>query len=250
MTKNPYRPKKSLGQNFLINGKVSERIVSCLDIKDKNIIEIGPGHGALTELILAQNPAKLVCIEKDTSLIDMLSSKFPKAEIKNEDALNINISNIFEKCSIIGNLPYNIGTTLVLNWMTDIDDINEIVVMLQKEVVDRICAKPRTKDYGRVSVLIQSLCNVEKCFDVSPGNFFPAPNVVSSVVKITPKQNRIDKETYDKLDQFCTLGFMHRRKVLTKIASPELKSYIETKFGRNIRIEELSVNEIIDCSIY
>ena len=246
--------KKSLGQNFLTNNDIAEKICNSVEIAGKNIIEIGPGQGFLTKHIIAHKPKKLILVEKDTRMIEILSNLLPKNDktelsILNEDALKFSVSCLGEKSTIIANLPYNIGTTVVINWLEDLDFIDNIVVMLQKEVVDRICAKPKTKDYGRISVLIQSMCDVEFLFNVGKENFEPQPKVMSAVVKITPKQKRLDKKTFEKLDILCHVAFSQRRKKLINV----LKNHIKTKniilpdfITENARAEELSVENFIE----
>lgn len=246
--------KKSLGQNFLTNNDIAEKICNSVEITGKNIIEIGPGQGFLTKHIISNEPKKLVLVEKDTRMIEILSNLLTKnsktkLSILNEDALKFGISSLGEKNTIIANLPYNIGTTLVVNWLEYLDFIDNIVVMLQKEVVDRICAKPKTKDYGRISVLIQSMCDVEFLFNVGKENFEPQPKVMSAVVKITPKQEHPDKKTFEKLDALCHVTFSQRRKKLVNV----LKNHIKTKniilpdfITENARAEELSVENFIE----
>ena len=165
-----------------------------------------------------------------------------------------NYHNLTKKLTIISNLPYNIGTTLVMNWIEQTDEIEEIVVMLQKEVVDRCCAKQSTKDYGKISVLTQSVCNTKKLFDVSQKCFIPMPKVISSVIKITPKENKISKEEYQKLNSFCKVAFSQRRKKLIKILknSKEYKHIIPDNniIINNNRADEISIENYLKLLKY
>ena len=178
---------------------------------------------------------------------------YKNVEIINGDALQFDIAGLKkqygEKITIIANLPYNIGTTLVVNWMEKVENINEIVVMLQKEVVDRICAKTNTKDYGRVSVLVQSLCDVNCVANVPPACFDPQPKVMSAVVKISPKSpaKMPTKEQYSKLDDFCKIAFSQRRKKLSNVLkNSKYKTMLLPDFiDENARAEDLSVDDYI-----
>lgn len=254
------KAKKSLGQNFLHDFSVVENICKSVEIKDKIIVEIGSGTGFLTREILKNEPKKLVLIEKDTHLFKLLQKTFDreiesgKVEVKNDDALRINVSELAnaegKKITIIANLPYNIGTTLVINWLECLDCIENIVVMLQKEVVDRICAIPKTKDYGRISVLAQSLCDVKKLFDVKPECFNPRPKVTSSVVKITPKEknSRPNADVVKELNRICKVAFSQRRKKLSNVFK---NTEFVGKFSNDIlekRAEELSVEEYLQLA--
>ena len=149
-----FKHKKNLGQNFLINKKILQKISSLKDFKNQEIVEVGPGKGYLTEFIIKKKPSKLILIEKDKTLNTILSNliKNKDTEIKLiiEDALKISINKLSKKKIIlIGNLPYNIATTLILNWLKYINSFKSIIVMVQKEVASRLSAKKKTKHYGR-----------------------------------------------------------------------------------------------------
>lgn len=267
--------KKSLGQNFLINETVVKNICKNAIINDRVILEVGAGTGCLTREIIKNNPKYLIIIEKDSRMINILNKLCEKLNFKdktmiiNDDALHFslveilqmyqdnnkdNYHNLTKKLTIISNLPYNIGTTLVMNWIGQTDEIEEIVVMLQKEVVDRFCAKQSTKDYGKISVLTQSVCNTKKLFDVSQKCFIPMPKVISSVIKITPKENKISKEEYQKLNSFCKVAFSQRRKKLIKILknSKEYKHIIPDNniIINNNRADEISIENYLKLLKY
>ncbi len=218
----------SLGQNFLIDEHLLDKIVkSAFPINESScIIEIGPGPCGLTRSIIKHCNNELICIEKDLNF-KQLHDNILKNTNKNikfiyEDALKINLNNLTNKTiTIIANLPYNIGTALLTKWLLEnISKIDNIVVMLQEEVIDRICAVLNTKQYGKISVLSQLLCNIEKLFTVSNKAFIPSPKVTSAVVKLTPKH--ISLENLDKLVELLDACFLYRRKM---IYSTLIKSY-------------------------
>lgn len=187
-------PKKNLGQNFLLDQNITDKIVKASSMKSgDNILEIGPGPGGLTRSILALNPTKLTAIEQDSRCIKILEELkliYPQLTIVNGDALKIYEQDLVPaKTRIIANLPYNIGTVLLLKWLDNINYWSSLTLMFQKEVVERIVAEPCTKDYGRLSVISQILCDLEWHFDLKPEAFFPPPKVTSSVITLKPKNS-------------------------------------------------------------
>jgi len=250
-----FKHKKSLGQNFLINKKILKRIISLKNFKNQEVVEVGPGKGYLTEFIIKKKPSKLILIEKDreleTVLSDLIKNKGVKIKLIIEDALKISINKLSkEKIILIGNLPYNIATTLILNWLQYINSFKSILVMVQKEVASRLSAEEKTKHYGRTSVLIQVVADVKVKFDVEPENFFPKPKVLSSVIEIIPKEKI--KFDYNKLDKLLKLSFMHKRKTLKNNLS-KISSNIEEKIYKcgidpALRPEEISPNQFIKLS--
>ena len=250
-----FKHKKSLGQNFLINKTILKKISSLKDFKNQEVVEVGPGKGYLTEFLIKKKPSKLILIEKDrqleTVLTNLIKNKSIKIKLIIEDALKISINKLSKnKIVLIGNLPYNIATTLILNWLRYIHSFESIVVMVQKEVASRLSAKEKTKHYGRTSVLVQVVADVKIKFDVAPENFFPKPKVHSSVIEIIPKEKI--KFNYKKLDKLLKLSFMHKRKTLKNNLS-KISSNIEEKIfkcGINpaLRPEEISPNQFIKLS--
>jgi 16S rRNA (adenine1518-N6/adenine1519-N6)-dimethyltransferase len=184
-------------------------------------------------------------------LTNLIKNKSIKIKLIIEDALKISINKLSKnKIVLIGNLPYNVATTLILNWLRYIHSFESIVVMVQKEVASRLSAKEKTKHYGRTSVLAQVVADVKIKFDVAPENFFPKPKVHSSVIEIIPKEKI--KFNYKKLDKFLKLSFMHKRKTLKNNLS-KISSNIEEKIykcGVNpaLRPEEISPNQFIKLS--
>ena len=188
------RAKKSLGQNFLIDREVLEKITNVVQIKDKTILEVGPGTGNLTSFILKKNPKKMFVIEKDDDLAINLSETFKdQLTIINDDILQVDENLIFKnKVTVFGNLPYNISTEILSKWITQTKDefwFNNLILMFQKEVADRIIAKFNTSDYGRLSILSNWKLNVEKICDVKPESFSPRPKIDSSLLFFSPKKN-------------------------------------------------------------
>ena len=209
--------KKSLGQHFLINKAIQKKIVSIKKITDKFVIEIGPGKGALTKLILANSPKKLIVIEKDgslTSYLNKFKDKYSKNfTLINSDVLNINFEKFnHNKILIIANLPYNIATTLIIKMIKNFHYIENMILMVQKEVADRLAAEVSSSSYGRISILLQLHAYVKKEFEVSADNFYPQPKVNSAVIQIKPKKNV--NLIYEKIDKILRVSFQQRRKTI------------------------------------
>jgi len=187
-------PKKSLGQNFLIDRNILEKIVNVTPIKNKTILEIGPGTGNLTSFILKKNPKKVFVVEKDNDLAKNLEKNFEdQLSVINDDILNVNenlLSN--EKLTVFGNLPYNISSEILSRWITNLKDnfwFEHLVLMVQKEVADRIIAKFNTAAYGRLSILSNWKLNIKKICDIKSESFYPRPKIDSSLLYFTPKVN-------------------------------------------------------------
>ena len=247
--------KKSLGQNFLFDHKITDKIaISSGEIADKNILEIGPGPAGLTISILKKDPKKLIVIEQDQRVIPLLEEikkSYPNLEIIYGDALKIDAKNLFngEKFKIIANLPYNIGTVLVFGWLENLDKIDSITILLQKEVVQRIVATPGSKKYGRLSVMINFLCHTKSLFDVSAGSFVPAPKITSSLVQITPRLKSISDIDFKILSKVCEVAFNQRRKMLRsslKALNVDVEILLDkakidgTKRAEQLRLEEFA----------
>ena len=247
--------KKSLGQHFLVNKSILKKIVSIKDIRDKIIFEIGPGQGALTKEILQNKPKKLILIEKDRNLrsnLLKLEEKFKDTvSYIYDDILNINLKDFnYNKIQIISNLPYNIASTLIIRLINDFDIVDSMVLMVQKEVAERLSAKVSTPYYSRLSVLIQLHAFVEKVFEVEPHNFTPKPKVKSTVIKITPYRKK--KKNYDELDRILKISFRQRRKTIKN----NLKTFyidVEKKIFKcgidpNSRPQDLKPNDFVKLS--
>jgi len=216
------KAKKSLGQNFLIDQNIINKIISVVDIENKNVLEIGPGTGNLTLEIVKKNPKKVILIEKDNVLAKNLTNRFNNnIEIINKDVLKINENDLCDQSLIVfGNLPYNISTEILSKWILNLD-INKVwfsylVLMFQKEVADRIISKFNTKHYGRLSILANWRLNIKKIFDIKPNSFQPKPKVESTVLFFEPKKNFFKFENPRNLEKITRVFFMHRRKMIKK----------------------------------
>jgi len=215
------RAKKSLGQNFLIDKNILEKIVNVTDIKDKNILEIGPGTGNLTSQILNKNPKNFFVIEKDDKLAINLKNKFDnKLIIINDDVLKIDETNLFkDKLIVFSNLPYNISTEIISKWIINLGNnfwFESLVLMFQKEVANRIIAKFNTSNYGRLSILCNWKLNIKKICDIKPESFSPKPKVNSSLLFFYPKKNFIKIGDPNNLEKITRIFFNQRRKMLKK----------------------------------
>ena len=215
------KAKKSLGQNFLIDREVLDQIVSTCDITNKEILEIGPGTGNLTTYILKKNPKKVYVVEKDDELATLLEEKFDK-EIKiiNDDILKINEDEISEqKLTVFGNLPYNISTQILSKWIFNVDKnfwFENLVLMFQKEVADRIIAEFNNSNYGRLSILTNWKLNVKKIIDIKPQSFSPRPKIDSSLLLFTPKKKFFKLKNAKNLEMITRVFFSQRRKMLKR----------------------------------
>ena len=216
------KAKKSLGQNFLTDQNVIDKIVNLISIKDKSILEIGPGTGNLTKYIIRKKPKKILLIEKDRRLIEFLNKDLnPIIKIINQDILKIDENELDnDVLTVFGNLPYNISTEILCKWILNMNNkkfwFDYLVLMFQKEVADRIVANFNTKCYGRLSILTNWKLKVEKIFDVKPSSFFPKPKIDSSVLLFQPKLNFFSLKSAKNLEKLTRIFFMHRRKMLKK----------------------------------
>ena len=245
------KAKKSLGQNFLIDKKILEKIIDTAAIEDKTILEVGPGTGNLTSYILKKNPKKLFVIEKDNELANKLEIKFNnKLTIINEDILKINESQLFDnKVTVFGNLPYNISTEILSKWIINLKDnfwFDCLVLMFQKEVADRIIAKSNTSKYGRLSILSNWKLNIKKICDIKPEAFSPRPRVESSLLFFYPKKNFIKINNPLLLEKVTRIFFNQRRKMLKKpfnqLFNGDQRVLNKLKINLNLRPQNLSLN--------
>ena len=217
------KAKKSLGQNFLIDKNVLEKIVSLIKIENKSILEVGPGTGNLTSCILKNNPKKLIVVEKDIYLTSLLKKKFgTNVVIINEDILKIEENKLHEdKLIVFGNLPYNISTEILAKWVLNLDNKNfwfdSLILMFQKEVADRIISKFNSSKYGRLTILANWRLDIVKICDIKAGSFSPRPKINSSLLFFKPKKNFYKLQNSKNLEKITRVFFNQRRK---KIKTP------------------------------
>ena len=237
------RPKKSLGQNFLIDRTVLELIVDTVEIANKEVLEIGPGSGNLTTFILKKNPKKVYTIEKDDELALLLEDKFNnEITIINDDILKISEDKISsEKLTVFGNLPYNISTEILSKWITNLDKkiwFESLVLMFQKEVAERIIAEPNTSKYGRLSILSNWKLNIKKIIDIKPQSFSPRPKIDSTLLLFTPKEKIFKIKNAKNLEMITRVFFSQRRKMLKKPFNQIFKNpeEISKKFDINLNL--------------
>ena len=240
--------KKSLGQNFLNNEKVLERIVSLVN-SDKQILEIGPGSGALTKHLVKKG--KVTAIEIDTRLKEYLD-KIDNLEVIYADIMKVNLNDILTKDTIVvANIPYYITTPIITKLM-DKGKVSEMVLMVQKEVAERISAKSHTKNYGYFTVLVQSRFDVSLEFVVGKENFIPVPKVDSAVIKLV-RNEKIDSSLREKFDKLIKDAFAMKRKNLrNNLKNCDLKKIEEVlnKYNLNLqaRAEEIPISVFIEIS--
>jgi 16S rRNA (adenine1518-N6/adenine1519-N6)-dimethyltransferase len=215
------RAKKSLGQNFLIDRNIIDKITNIVTIEGNEVLEVGPGTGNLTKEILKNNPSKMYLVEKDTFLAENLKEIIDeRVKIFNEDILKFD-ENLLSKNKIIvfGNLPYNISTEILSTWITKLKNdywFSDLILMFQKEVADRIIAQFNTSAYGRLSILANWRLNINKICDISPESFSPRPKIQSTLIHFTPKKNFAKIKDPLNLEKITRIFFSHRRKMLKK----------------------------------
>ena len=244
-----FKFKKSLGQNFLFDTNITDKIVKYSLPLSNTVIEIGPGAGTLTKSILKLNVNKIILIEKDQSLVKLLENlkeKYDSIEIYNKDALSLPIWKLGNGTrEVIANLPYNISTKILTNLLRNSRNFSKLTMMFQKEVANRIIANPGSKNYSRLSVISQLNTSAKILFDIPDTAFFPKPKVQSSVVQFTPYKNKIYNFNFQNMEQLTRLVFSKRRKMLRTIFKKEGgASFLNSiSIDPNIRPENLSLEE-------
>ncbi len=217
--------KKVFGQHFLNDSSVLHRIIAlCGGLEQTHVVEVGPGPATLTQALLASDAASITGIEIDARFYPHLETVATESggrfRLMQQDALEVDLTKaVVNPCAIVSNLPYNVGTALLLRWLETVhatgnQAISMMVLMFQKEVADRVAAVPGTKDYGRLSVLSQWLCDVQEGFDIPPESFTPPPKVTSSVVRLIPHARPIYDVRKVALEKVLAAGFNQRRKML------------------------------------
>ena len=243
------KAKKSLGQNFLIDKNILEKITNTTHISNKTVLEIGPGTGNLTSYILKKNPKKMFVIEKDNELASNLNNQFnKKINIINDDVLKIDETKLFkDKVIVFGNLPYNISTEILSKWIINLKNdfwFECLILMFQKEVANRIIAEFNTSNYGRLSIICNWKLNIEKICDIKPESFSPRPKVNSSLLLFYPKKSFIKIEDPNNLEKITRIFFNQRRKMLKKpfnqVFNGNLKILDKLNINLNLRPQNLN----------
>ncbi len=257
-SKHGIRPLKKYGQNFIFDATLCDKIVGLAGVNiSSNVLEIGPGPAGLTRSILKAGPKSLSVIETDSRCLPLLheiKENYSSLRIIHNDALKIKLSDITKdlisgnnKLDIISNLPYNIGTKLLISWLYQITCVNSMVLMLQKEVVDRIISKEGCKTYGRLSIICQLMFDVEKCFDVSPKAFYPEPKIWSSIVRLIPKKQSPGIKTLARIEKITMEAFSSRRKMIKSSlqkTSSDIDNILNSlEIDPSLRAENLSPND-------
>ena len=245
--------RKSLGQNFLLDFNLIGKIARAVgNTGEGTVIEVGPGPGGLTRSLLWHGANHVIVIEKDYRAIPILkeiAEKYPgKLEILHKDALDVDIEKLGQKPRrIVANLPYNVATPLLIGWLEKANAFSEMVLMLQKEVVERLIAPPRTKAYGRLSVLAQQAAKTQRLFDVNPRAFVPIPKVTSAIISLKPYNTSPFPCESKNLQRVTEAAFGQRRKMLRQSlrkiwSETELSDLLEElKISPTARAEELSI---------
>ena len=260
------KPKKSLGQNFLWDRNIAKKIIEALKPQDDDVIlEIGPGRGVLTEFLMDSRVSFYIGIEIDRNLVELLESKIKEKSLGNflilhQDFLDFSIEEFeqirYKKIKVLGNIPYHLTSSILFKILDNREYITTCVLMLQKEVAERIVSPPASKNYGILSVLLQLFADVNHLFDVSPNCFVPKPKVESSVIKISPKRNLFYEDKYEFLKKVVKKAFNQRRKKLlnslfkhfeiepSDLKKPEISALV------NLRAEQLEPIQFVAICDY
>lgn len=241
--------RKSLGQHFLLDGNLTDRIARAAgSLEGKHVVEVGPGPGGLTRAILAHEPSSLHVIERDARCIDAMHQLAATTDIPmtivETDALEFELGTLPDRpVTLISNLPYNIGTALLIKWLSSLSDIERMILMFQKEVADRIVAEPRSSGFGRLAVITQWLCDARPLFNVDRRAFTPPPKVESSVIKLVPRAQTLAEADMRNLEKVTQAAFGQRRKMLRSSLKqiglkPGDAGIDETKRAEELTIEE------------
>ncbi len=244
-------PNKSWGQNFIFDLNLTRKIARAANLSsNETIFEIGPGPGALTRALFMEGAEKIIAIEKDKRAITALSELVDicngKLELVSDDALKVPINKMgILPRRVVANLPYNIATQLLLNWLVTPDAFKAITVMVQKEVAMRICAKPGSPNYGRLSIIMQWLACTKMLFDIPASAFHPKPKVTSTLLEIIPRAQPLFPAKRQILEKITAQAFGQRRKMLRsslkKVGGDDL--LLATNIDPTLRPENLSIED-------
>ncbi len=270
MKKYNIRANKSLGQNFLINEKVIDKIISGADVKDEDlIIEIGPGLGTLTNYLL-KKAGKVICIELDKKMINILQDRFKlynNFQLLNEDILKVDLKNIIKKekeniniknVKVVANLPYYITTPIIMKLLEEQLDLENITVMIQKEVADRLVAIPGEKNTGAITYSVYYYSEAKEIFEVPSDSFIPEPEVTSQVIKLKIRNDKpVQIDNKEIMFRIIKCAFMQRRKTLLngltntnvfKNKEEGIQVLKKLELDENVRAENLSLQNFADIT--
>jgi 16S rRNA (adenine1518-N6/adenine1519-N6)-dimethyltransferase len=252
--------KKALGQNFLLDANITDKIMRLSlnaqgleTLSGETVIEIGPGPGGLTQAVLRQKPQKMIAIEMDSRCLQILAeikSCYPQLEIINGDALKFDYATVAQvrKPHIVSNLPYNISVVLLTGWLKQMSCFQSLTLMFQKEVAERITADCGSKSYGRLSVIARLQCEVVKLFDLPPTCFVPAPKIWSTVLLFKPRENLIESRLLEKVEKLTETAFSQRRKMIRQSLKsvPDIVSICDDLgIDMTLRAENLSPEQYL-----
>jgi 16S rRNA (adenine1518-N6/adenine1519-N6)-dimethyltransferase len=242
------RARKRFGQHFLTDPGVLEQMVRSIQpAADDLLLEIGPGHGALTEYLYG-SCARYVAVEIDRDLVPFLRARFARLEVVNDDILRVDLPALLgggDRWRVVGNLPYNISTPLLVRLLGSLPCIRDMHFMLQREVASRLAASPGSKAWGRITVLMQYYCTVEPLFEVPPESFDPPPKVWSAVVRLVPRPQPLPLSDPDSLNQLLRLAFGQRRKRLSNALQSLAPDWDRAGVDPGRRADDLSVAEFV-----
>ncbi len=257
LTQHELWAKKSLGQNFLLNSSITDRIAASAKVAGEVVLEVGPGPGGLTRSLLKAGARRVIALEKDRRFVAFLQHVVDVSaghlEVRDQDALKLSLAHLtrelgIDTLTIAANLPYNIGTQLLIQWLHEIQHVKVMTLMFQKEVAQRIVATPRTSAYGRLSIICQYMCNATILFDLPPSAFTPAPKVTSSVIQLTPKAHTAESlALLPFIEKVTEKAFGQRRKMLKGSLKGILgeEDLLKAFITPTARAEELVVEDFV-----
>ena len=253
------KARKRFGQHFLTDESVLTRLSNSIGVQEGDVVlEIGPGHGALTEFIYGVPSVRYIGIEIDRDLIPQLAARFPDLELINEDVLRVDLNEILQAKSVrvVGNLPYNISTPLLLKLSEWVRETPGVMIdshfMVQRELGTRMCATPGNKNWGRLSVMIQLMFDVEYLFEVAPESFKPPPKVWSGVIRLRPSNQwqHVPADTIGQIDDVCKRAFSGRRKKLSNALKHLEVDWAAVGIDDTKRADDVTIAEFVTLANY
>lgn len=245
------KARKRFGQHFLVDQGVLDAIVRLIRPRPEDrLLEIGPGHGALTEHLYG-TCARYVAVEIDRDLVPFLRARFPALEVVNDDILRVDLDTLLGSADagsawrLVGNLPYNISTPLIVRLLGHLDRIEDMHFMLQRELAARLAGSPGSKAWGRIAVLTQFHCDVQRVLDVPPESFDPPPRVDSAVIRMIPRKTRPALDSPDAFDRVLRHAFAQRRKRLSNALQSLDPDWTAAGIDPGRRADDLSVEEFV-----